>query len=103
MQVRKISDNSFSATHQVHAFIDMTNVEAVSAFLKNRISINTSRALGENLFIRLGTQEITRRGIKGDEIDTIAQFIADTLNGKDIGNEVLDFVKKHESCAYCFT
>ncbi len=101
-EVRKINDNCYSMTHQAHIFIEKDNVELVQQFLKNNISINTSRALGEKLFMRVGTQELTKLGMKEPDMRIIADFIKRVLDGENIGNEVINFKKKFNKVHYCF-
>ena len=101
--VRKANNGLYSNNHQVHLFVTISNQEVVKRFLNNQMSVNTSKALGEQLFIRLGTQEITRRGMKEKEMDIIADFIKDTLNGEKIINKVMQFNDKFDKVHYCFT
>lgn len=102
LPVRQIADEIFTNNHQVHLFSNRENVELVSTFLKSNISINTSRALGDKLFIRLGVQEITRRGMKEDEMKTIASYIERILCGEELANEVSTFSSRFKDIHYGF-
>lgn len=101
-EVRKASTDKYTYNHQIHLFCDMPNDEIVSMFLKNGISVNTSRALGERLFIRIGLQEVTRRGMKESEMVDIANFISEILSGKKILLKVKKFNMKFNKILYGF-
>lgn len=84
-------------------YIDVANREVVQRFLDNGISINTSKALGEKLFVRIGLQEVTRRGMKEPEMETLSRLIADILEGRTVRDEVVAFNKKFTSVQYGFS
>ena len=65
--------------------------EALELFLKNNISINTSGALGDRLFMRLGLQEVTRRGMKEKDMKVLAKLIIAILQRKDVAKDVVKF------------
>lgn len=102
-EVRKADSTRYSYNHQVHMFTDLNNLEIVKKFLENNISLNTSRALGEKIFVRFGTQEITRRGMKEKDMDTIAGFVNDVLKGKNIANQVTEFTHQFDKIYYGFS
>jgi len=56
--------------------------------------------------IRLGTQEITRIGMKEEEMDIIAEFIKrvviDKVPPKIVKKDVLSFRKNYQKVYYCF-
>ncbi len=56
--------------------------------------------------IRIGTNEVTRLGMKEEEMKKIAHFISDTLLErkpiKRIRNEVIEFRKSYKKIQYCF-
>lgn len=53
--------------------------------------------------IRLGTQEITRRGLKESEMEVVANFINDVVvNGKNVKKDVMDFMSEYTSLNYSF-
>lgn len=84
IKVRQLNEERFTETHQLHVYIEgKSNKEIVACFLDNNISVNTSKALGDKLFIRLGLQEITRRGLKRDDIPVLGDIIIGVLNNED--------------------
>ncbi len=56
--------------------------------------------------IRIGTNEVTRLGMKEKELKIIAKFISDALytrkSLKKIRKEVIEFRKQYQSIYYCF-
>lgn len=101
IHVRKAGE-VYSYDHQVHTFIDISGDTAVGAFLKNGMSINTSDALGGKTFIRFGMQEITKRGMKEDEMQTIAFCVKQVLIGKSASVEVAMLNKRFPDARYSF-
>jgi glycine hydroxymethyltransferase len=56
--------------------------------------------------VRLGSQEVTRRGMKTEQMPTIAKLIAKRLQGiapKLIKKEVHSLTRKFQAINYCFT
>lgn len=102
LEVRKIDNDIYTKNHQIHVFLNVTRKEALELFLKNNISINTSGALGDRLFLRIGLQEVTKLGMKEVDMKTLAKFIADTLNGDSIANDVMMFNRKFSGVHYGF-
>lgn len=100
--VRRTEGNVYSKNHQVHMFTTLGNREIVRKFLDNNISINTSRALGDSLFIRFGTQEITKRGMKEKNMEEIARLIKDVINGQDVQKRISVFNKRFPNSYYGF-
>ena len=52
--------------------------------------------------IRLGTQEVTRRGMKEQEMRIIAGFIDRCIKGELLGEEVVSFNSKYKEAHYSF-
>lgn len=98
--VRKLH-TCYSQNHQVHVFIDGNNADIVRRFLTNGIAVNTSNALGNHLFLRLGTQEVTKRGMKEKDMEQIAFFIKQIISGKNIKGQVLQFNSNFKKISYC--
>lgn len=102
LEVRMIDKNTYTNNHQLHIFINIDRKEAVANFLKNNISINTSGALGGRLFLRIGVQEVTKRGMKERDMKIIAGFVFEILQGNKISNKVKKFNKEFSGVKYCF-
>ncbi|HEX3013133.1 MAG TPA: serine hydroxymethyltransferase, partial [Methanobacterium sp.] len=53
--------------------------------------------------IRLGTQEITRRGLKEAQMEEVAEFIKKVaMDSKDVKSEVTEFMNQYNTVHYCF-
>ena len=103
-EVRKTPDGLYSLNHQVHLYIDnfKDRKKIYSNLVKNNISTNFDDRLGDRLFIRLGTQEITRRGMKETDIKEIATLIDKSLRGKNVKNDVIKFNSRFKNIYYSF-
>ena len=98
VDVRKASDEQFTYTHQIHVYSSLSRNETVGRFLKNGVSLGTSGALGDRLFIRIGVQEITRLGYSSDDIVALAKIISNILNeDKDVSADVALLVNSHKN------
>jgi glycine hydroxymethyltransferase len=105
-------DQGFTESHQIA--IDVSNIEKASKLAKDFESNNI--ILNKNLFpwddvnrsddpsgIRIGTQEITRRGLKESHMAEIAAYIKRVaLDGENIKDEVAEFIKQHNKIHYAF-
>lgn len=104
-EVRKANTGRFSENHQVHIFIDggEDRVELYRRLVINNISTNfDSFPLGDRLFIRIGTQEVTRRGMKEEEMKRIANIIDQALKGKNVLEEVNKLNQVFQGIKYSF-
>ena len=104
--VRQNLDGTYSRTHQVHLRTDTigNRRDIYDALYRNSIAVafDSPTILQNGTFIRLGTQETTRRGMKQDDMKTIARFIHDAVNGKDIKQEVEAFKQSFSEIHYSF-
>jgi glycine hydroxymethyltransferase len=105
-------DQGFTESHQLA--VDVSNIGRASKLAKDLESNNV--ILNKNLFpwddvnrsddpsgIRIGTQEITRRGLKEAEMAEIAQFIKNvTVDGKNVKEDVNEFIKQYNTVKYAF-
>jgi len=103
-EVRKANTGRYSENHQTHIFIDDIGdrYDMYKKLIENNISTNFDNPLGERLYIRFGSQEITRRGMKEAEMDTIAEFIHRAFSGGNIKDEVITFNKQFSTINYSF-
>lgn len=102
--VRKVCSGKFSDNHQVHVFIDNKGdrLDLNKKLIKNNISTNFANTPGNRWYIRIGTQEITRRGMKEKEMKEVVSFIDRVFMGEDVKDEVIEFNKKFPHILYSF-
>jgi glycine hydroxymethyltransferase len=105
-EVRKANTGRYSENHQAHIFIDkMGNyLDLYKNLVQNNISTNFegNELSGGKWFIRIGTQEVTRRGTKESEMEEIAKLMDQALKGKDVKQEIINFNKKFPKIHYSF-
>lgn len=103
-EVRKANTGRYSETHQAHVFIDDKGerIAAYRTLIANNISSNFDSPLGGRLFIRFGTQELTRRGMKEADMDVIADLVDRAFKGEDVRNEVMEFNLGFTGVQYSF-
>lgn len=102
--VRKTPHGAYSCNHQVHLYIDKLGDRNIlyKNLVNNNISTNFDNRLGGRLFIRLGTQEITHRGMNGTDMKTIAFFLDQSLKGKNILHLIENFNSRYPNILYSF-
>jgi len=104
--VRKANTGRYSENHQAHVFIDNKGDYATlySNLIKNNISTNFegSELAGGRWFIRIGTAEITRRGMKEEDMVTIARLMDSAMKGENVKEEVLSLNRKFPDIVYSF-
>jgi len=103
-KVRKANTGRYSENHQVHLLTSEVGdyKELYDQLFNNNIAVNFDNPLDEGIFIRLGTQEITRRGMKESEMKQIAEYIDRSLKGEKIGDLVNEFISKYQRVHYSF-
>lgn len=104
--VRKANTGRYSENHQAHIFIDdKWNPKLLyKNLVRNNISTNFegSELSGGKWFIRIGTAEVTRRGMKEDEMKTVAKLLDAALKGENVQTKVLQFNKNFQDIHYSF-
>jgi glycine hydroxymethyltransferase len=105
-------DLGFTESHQVA--MDVKKIGSAAKMAKDMESNNI--ILNKNLLpwddrkrtddpsgIRVGTQEITRRGLKEAQMEEVAEFIKKVaVDGKDVKSEVTEFMNQYNTVHYCF-
>ena len=106
-------DLGFTKSHQIA--VDLTNIRSASDIAKeladNNVILNKNLLPGDNRDnsddpsgIRIGTQEITRRGLKEKEMDEVAEFIKRVAVDKEnIADEVAEFMSQYTKLDYAFS
>ncbi|MEK9200714.1 MAG: DegT/DnrJ/EryC1/StrS family aminotransferase [Patescibacteria group bacterium] len=103
-KLRKANTDRWSEDHQAHLFIESVgNYKTLyNNLFNNNIAVNFDNPLTGGMFIRIGTQEITRRGMKEKEMNEIAQLMDKSFKGQDIKNEVVAFNSGFKKIHYSF-
>ena len=106
-------DLGFTQSHQIA--VNLTNIRSASDIAReladNNVILNKNVLPGDNRDnsddpsgIRIGTQEITRRGLKEKEMDEVAEFIRRVaVDKEDIADEVDEFMNQYTSVDYAFS
>jgi len=105
-RVRKANTGRWSENHQVHLMTDGLGDyrELWRRLYSNHINVNFDHpdVFQQGWFIRLGTQEITRRGMKEPEMKQTAGFMHRGLKGENFASEVTDFISQYQAAHYSF-
>ena len=104
-KLRRADEELFTHNHQLHILTDhMGNYrDLYRVFSKNNISVNFSNVFGGRMFIRLGLQEVSRRGMIQGDMAYIADILDRTLRGEDtLSEDVAAFVEKYKEVGYTF-
>lgn len=102
--LRKANTGRFSENHQAHLLTnDLGDYKKLyNQLFENNIAVNFDNLFDKGMFIRIGTQEITRRGMKAAEMKIIADFIDRSFKGENIQQEVGEFVSQFKNAHYSF-
>ncbi|MFC1722051.1 DegT/DnrJ/EryC1/StrS family aminotransferase [Patescibacteria group bacterium] len=103
-EVRRANNGEFSNNHQVHVFIDDKGDSSLlyANLIKNNISTNFDAPLGNRSFIRVGTQELTRRNLKEKDVTYLVELIHKAMLGNDVKNEIIEFNNSFREIGYSF-
>jgi fluorothreonine transaldolase len=104
--VRKANTGRYSENHQVHLLTEKVGKysDLWRGLYRNNINVNfdSPDVFKQGTFIRLGTQEITRRGMKESEMEQIADFLQRGMSGYNFRDEVTAFISKYQKAHYSF-
>lgn len=104
--VRTNPDGTYSHTHQVHLKTEYLGErrDVYDRLYRNSMAVafDSPSILQNGTFIRLGTQEITRRGMKAANMKTISHFIRCAVDGQDVHHEVEKFKQSFSTVQYSF-
>ncbi len=105
-------DQGFTQSHQVVMDVkELGDVSKMAVTLEqNNIILNKNLLPWDNVNdsddpsgIRLGTQEITHRGFKEDNMKDVAEFIkAVIIDKKDVTDDVTEYMQDYTTVHYCF-
>jgi glycine/serine hydroxymethyltransferase len=99
--------NEFTQSHLI--LIEGTSVggylDACRKLMQCNIGTNSRRVFGVDA-VRIGVQEVTRRGMKEQDMKTIAYFfkkiLKDKVSSDKIKSEIIDFNHQFDSIAFSF-
>ncbi len=102
--VRKNHEGEFTRNHQVHIFLDDKGdrKKLYQNLIDNNISTNFNSMSDKKIFMRLGTQEITRRGMSEKEMIDIAEIVDNASKGDDVKNLVEKLNKQFQTIKFSF-
>ena len=104
----------FTQSHQVLIDVSPLGIDGIKAsetleksnIITSRAKLPKDEGTSYNSGIRLGTSELTRLGMKEEEMNYIANFIYMILSGKKHPNEVkamvIEMMKKYQTIRYSF-
>jgi len=103
-ELRRSNKGSFTENEQLHIFIDKVGdrLDLYKKLVDNHISTNFQNVLGGRNFMRVGSQEITRRGMKEKDMKMIACLVDMAFKGENVVSDVISFNNKFSKIAYSF-
>jgi len=104
--VRKANTGRYSENHQAHIYTDNKGnmVELYKKLIDNNIATNfeSNELAAGRVFMRIGTQELTHRGMKETDMTIIAKLMDRAMKGENVKSEVETFNKSFQKIAYSF-
>jgi glycine/serine hydroxymethyltransferase len=99
-ELRKTSTGHTTNNNQLHVYLSCQKnyKERFQHLISNRVSLNFKEM--QRPLMRIGTQEVTRRGMKDKEMIEIAQILFDCLQFNDVKERVTDLLNKFQTCKY---
>lgn len=104
-EVRRANTGRFSENHQVHVITEDVGhyLDLYERLVRSGIVVNFDSVLGKRVFLRLGTQEITRRGMAEEEMEQIAWLLQRCLlAGEDVSAGVTSLVDAYQDTYFSF-
>lgn len=107
-------ENGWTKSHQVVANVEnqgrgdavAKKLETANIILNKNIIPKDSKNPENPSGIRLGVQEMTRYGMKEEEMQKIAEFMKRVILDKEdvevVGNEIIKFRKRFQEVKFCF-
>lgn len=105
-KVRKANTGRYSENHQIHIFIDKKDnyKQMYKNLIRNNIDTNFQgfELSGGEWYMRIGTAEVTRKGMGADEMKLIAELINKAFKGEDVKDRIIELNKKFSKIYYSF-
>jgi glycine/serine hydroxymethyltransferase len=104
LPVRAAGPDRYSENHQVHVLSESLGQhrELYGRLLRSNVVVGFDNSLGGDVFIRLGTQEITRRGMTEGQMELIADLLHRGLTGEEFPGEVAALMARHQRVEFSF-
>jgi glycine/serine hydroxymethyltransferase len=102
--VRSTSLGTPTCNHQAHVFIntDEDYRKIYGRLYTSNIAVNFDNALGGHLYLRFGSQNISRKGMTVAEMKTVAMLIDRVIRGSIVRNEVQELVSQYSAIKFSF-
>jgi glycine/serine hydroxymethyltransferase len=103
-EVRTARSGRYSESHQLHLMVGSPDTyrQLYVRLVDAGISVNFDNALGGRMYIRLGTQDITRRGMTEPDQAIVARFVDRGLSGELKADEVADYMQDYQAVRFSF-
>jgi glycine/serine hydroxymethyltransferase len=103
-EVRRCHVPHYTENHQIHLFVDSVgdHGELGRNLASNRIAVNFDNSIGGRRYIRIGTQEVTRRGMSEADMGYVAHLVWETLAGRSSEHEVSLFARRFDRIHFSF-
>ena len=106
-KVRKSNNGKYSNNHQIHVYVDKKDnyYEVAKKLISNDISTNfENEALetDDSWYFRIGTQEITRRGMKENEMIEIANLVNRAIKDENVIADVAALNQRFTKVLFSF-
>ena len=90
--------------HQAHIFIDTKEDyrKIYGRFYLSNIAVNFDNALGGQLYLRMGSQNVTRRGMGLSEMKVVARLVDRVVAGEVVRDEAMELTAQFPSVEYSF-
>ena len=101
---RRADDKEWTYTHQVHLMTSAhgSTEDIAKYFFSNHIAVAFDEMYDQGAFIRLGVQEITRRGAQQEDMDKLADILSRAIHGEDVQKSVVMMLEKFSKVHYSF-
>jgi glycine hydroxymethyltransferase len=103
-EVRRIPGGTYTRNHQVHAFPADGELprDVYARLLRSNIVVGFDNAFGGRPYMRLGVQQMTRRGMREDQMQVVANLLRRGIDGADLRSEVQKFMQPYGKARYSF-
>jgi glycine hydroxymethyltransferase len=103
-EVRRIPGGAYTRNHQIHVFPEAGRLprDIYAQLLRSNIVIGFDNALGGRPYMRLGVQQVTRRGMHKDQMRSIAGMLRRGIAGANLQDEVTDLMQAYQKARYSF-